>query len=114
MSKVFFFVLFTTSMLHSIFAQNSRDIDNSVNTSTQNKKSIKVFKIGKNNFFKTQEEGKEAYEDRMKQAAKDRKKSLRILKKPQYSDKSYFGHKRPPKKRPLSKRKLCKVCGIVH
>ena len=50
----------------------------------------------------------------MKQVAKDKKKSIKILKKPQYSDKSYFGHKRPPKKRPLSKRKLCKVCGIVH
>jgi len=37
----------------------------------------------------------------MKQAAKDIKKNMKILKKPQYSDKSYFGHKRPPKKRPL-------------
>ena len=50
----------------------------------------------------------------MKQVAKDKKKSVKILKKPQYSDKSYFGHKRPPKKRPLAKRKLCKACGIVH
>ena len=114
MSKVVFSFLFMISILQSIFAQNSRDIDNSANTSTQNKKSVKIFKSGKNSSFKTQEEGKKVYEDRMKQVAKDIKKSMRMLKKPQYSDKSYFGHKRPPKKRPLSRRKLCKVCGIVH
>ena len=114
MSKVFFSILFTISILHSIFAQNSRDIDNSANNSTKNKKSVKIFKSGKNSSFKTQEESKKVYEDRMKQVAKDIKKSMRLLKKPQYSDKSYFGHKRPPKKRPLSRRKLCKVCGIVH
>ncbi|MBL7865778.1 MAG: hypothetical protein JNK10_12930 [Cyclobacteriaceae bacterium] len=26
----------------------------------------------------------------------------------------YFGHKRPPKVRPIEKRKYCKVCGIRH
>ena len=114
MSRVVFSFLFMISILQSIFAQNSRDIDNSANTSTQNKKSVKIFKSGKNSSFKTQEEGEKVYEDRMKQVAKDIKKSMRMLKKPQYSDKSYFGHKRPPKKRPLSRRKLCKVCGIVH
>jgi len=114
MARVFFFILLMISTLSSIFAQNSRDVDNSAETSAQNKKSVKVFKSGKNSFFKTQKEGKEEYEDRMKQVVKDKKKSVKILKKPQYSDKSYFGHKRPPKKRPLSKRKLCKVCGIVH
>ena len=113
MSKVVFSFLFMTSILHSIFGQNSRDIDDSSNNSTQNKKSVKIFKSGKQ-CFKTQEEGEKVYEDRMKQVAKDIKKSMRMLKKPQYSDKSYFGHKRPPKKRPLSRRKLCKVCGIVH
>ena len=110
MAKTFFFILLMISTLSSIFAQNSRDVDNSSKTSSQNKKSVKVFKSG----FKTQKESKEEYENRMKQVAKDKKKSIKILKKPQYSDKSYFGHKRPPKKRPLAKRKLCKVCGIVH
>ena len=114
MARAFFFILLMISTLSSIFAQNSRDVDNSAETSSQNKKSVKVFKSEKNSFFKTQKEGKEEYEDRMKQVVKDKKKSVKILKKPQYSDKSYFGHKRPPKKRPLSKGKLCKVCGIVH
>ena len=26
----------------------------------------------------------------------------------------YFGHKRPPKKRPANKMKFCKECGIRH
>lgn len=45
-----------------------------------------------------------------KQKAKEEKK----LEKPRYSDPSYFGHKRPPKKRPVGKQKFCKVCKIKH
>jgi hypothetical protein len=26
----------------------------------------------------------------------------------------YFGHKKPPKIRPIEKRKYCKICGIRH
>lgn len=55
-----------------------------------------------------------AFRKRMKQNVKKYKKMYRQLDKPQYSDPTYFGHKRPPKKRPLGKRKFCKVCGIVH
>jgi hypothetical protein len=32
----------------------------------------------------------------------------------QYVNPMYFGHKKPPKKRPAHKMKLCKVCGIRH
>ncbi|GAB4326766.1 MAG: hypothetical protein OHK0038_00150 [Flammeovirgaceae bacterium] len=34
--------------------------------------------------------------------------------KPRYSNKMYFGHRKPPKKRPPHKRKLCKECGLKH
>lgn len=54
------------------------------------------------------------YEDRMEANAKRYKKEAKMAEKPQYSDPSYFGHKKKPKKRKLSKRKLCKECGIVH
>ena len=54
------------------------------------------------------------YEDRMKSNVKKYKKQARLMKKPQYSDPSYFGHKRKPKKRAPGKRKLCKECEIVH
>ncbi len=57
---------------------------------------------------------KEEFEERMKENAKEYKKLQRKMKKPQYSDPMYFGHKKKPKKRPVGKRKLCKECGIVH
>lgn len=57
---------------------------------------------------------RERFYDRMEQIAKAQRKAEKELAKPQYSDPSYFGHKRPPKKRPPEKMKLCKVCGIRH
>ncbi|MCU0449709.1 MAG: hypothetical protein MUC97_07655 [Bernardetiaceae bacterium] len=45
---------------------------------------------------------------------REKAKMAEEMKKPQYSNPLYFGHKRMPKKRPVHKRKLCKVCGIVH
>lgn len=54
------------------------------------------------------------YEALMKENAKRYAKMEKGMKKPQYSDPTYFGHKRKPKKRPLGKRKMCKECGIVH
>lgn len=54
------------------------------------------------------------YEERMEADAKKYKKMAKLLKKPQYSDPSYFGHKHKPKKHRPGKRKYCKECGIVH
>ncbi|GJM28456.1 MAG: hypothetical protein DHS20C17_10910 [Cyclobacteriaceae bacterium] len=54
------------------------------------------------------------YQQRMKQNARKYNKIDRIKDRPQYSDPTYFGHKRKPKKRPVGKRKFCKECGIVH
>jgi DNA segregation ATPase FtsK/SpoIIIE-like protein len=51
---------------------------------------------------------------RMEEVAKAERKAEKELSKPQYSDPMYFGHKRPPKKRPPHKMKYCKVCGIRH
>lgn len=56
----------------------------------------------------------QAYYDRMEAVQKERRKSERMMEKPQYSDPMYFGHKRPPKKRKASKMRFCKVCGIRH
>jgi LAS superfamily LD-carboxypeptidase LdcB len=52
--------------------------------------------------------------DRMEALEKANRKAEKEMQKPQYSDPMYFGHKRPPKKRPVSKMKFCKVCGIRH
>jgi hypothetical protein len=54
------------------------------------------------------------YEKQLKEVAKAERRAERELAKPQNSDPSYFGHKRPPKKRPPHKMKLCKECGIRH
>jgi hypothetical protein len=54
------------------------------------------------------------YEERMKANVHKYKVMARKMKKPQYSDPSYFGHKRKPKKRAVGKRKFCKECEIVH
>lgn len=54
------------------------------------------------------------YQERMSQNAKDAKKKARKMKKPQYSDPTYFGHKRKPKKRSPDKMKFCEECGIRH
>jgi hypothetical protein len=52
--------------------------------------------------------------DRVAALEKERRKTERMADKPQYSDPSYFGHKRPPKKRPPGKMKYCKECGLRH
>ncbi len=54
------------------------------------------------------------YEQRMKRNARKARKKEREMQKPQYSDPSYFGHKRKPKKRSPDKMKFCKECGIRH
>lgn len=56
----------------------------------------------------------EEYKIRMRENAMKNAKIAKEMQKPQYSDPSYFGHKKKPKKRPLGKRKFCKECGIVH
>lgn len=54
------------------------------------------------------------YKARMKANSDRYRKMAKEMKKPQYSDPTYFGHKNPPKKRPVGKKKFCKVCELVH
>ena len=56
----------------------------------------------------------ENYEKRKKEVAKEKAKMAKEMEKPQYSDPTYFGHKKKPKKRPPGKRKFCEECGIRH
>ncbi|MDH4057319.1 MAG: hypothetical protein OEU76_01075 [Cyclobacteriaceae bacterium] len=52
--------------------------------------------------------------ERKKRVAKANRKAEKELLKPQYSDPSYFGHKKPPKRNPPGKTKYCKECGLRH
>ena len=78
-------------------------------------KDTKKLKKSKKNDFNWQlDQQIVAYEQRMKAASKRRMKQEKLSKKSQYSDPSYFGHKKKPKKRAVGKRKLCHECKIVH
>jgi hypothetical protein len=52
--------------------------------------------------------------DRVEKAAKMKKRLLRKLAKPQYTNALYFGHRNPPRKRPPHKMRFCDECGIRH
>jgi hypothetical protein len=54
------------------------------------------------------------FQDRMDARGKTYRKNEKNVSTEQYVNPMYFGHKRPPKKRPAHKMKLCKVCGIRH
>jgi hypothetical protein len=68
----------------------------------------------KNKRLNYDERLRKEWEQRMEANAKRYQKIAKEMKKPQYSDPTYFGHKRKPKKRPPGKKKYCDVCGIVH
>jgi len=59
-------------------------------------------------------DSEQEYNARLEQIEKTRRKNEKLMEKPQYSDPTYFGHKRPPKKRSARKMKFCKECGIRH
>lgn len=54
------------------------------------------------------------FEERMAARSKTYRKNEKNLMTPQYANPAYFGHKRPPKKRPANRMKFCKECGIRH
>ena len=54
------------------------------------------------------------YQDRLDDRGKTYRKNEKNVVTEQYVNPMYFGHKKPPKKRPAHKMKLCKVCGIRH
>lgn len=94
-------------------SRNSGESSRSSSASAEQRKAMK--KRGKRaSKGKTHDDLVQEFEDRVEANAKRRKKEAKLAEKPQYSDPSYFGHKKKPKKRPVGKRKFCKECGIVH
>ncbi len=96
------------------YAQTTRDVAPPVPPRPQyqvaKKKENAIAKI----FKKEPKSDREAFRERMKEVQKQKLKEEKLAKKPEYSNPMYFGHKKPPKKRPVGKRKFCKVCHIVH
>lgn len=116
---VSFFIALTSN---GLLAQTSGTAPSSVDpnpsfynvTSSKSAKSKKVKKSKTKSPNVYYDQKIREYEDRMKKNAKASRKMEKKMMKPQYSDQTYFGHKRPPKKRKPGKRKFCKECGIVH
>lgn len=83
--------------------------------SQPSKKEIKSAKKAYKNSYAREFDVKiKEYEERMQANAKKYEKLAKEAEKPQYSDPTYFGHKKPPKKRSTGKKKFCKECEIVH
>lgn len=59
-------------------------------------------------------DARDKFYDRMEEVNKGRRKNEKMKNTPQYTDFQYFGHRKPPKKRPPEKMKYCKICGIRH
>jgi uncharacterized protein HemX len=86
----------------------------SPNTPQQAQQSTKTKSKTKNPKLEVRYDAERQYYKRAKQVAKDQIKAEKEMQKPQYSDPMYFGHKKPPKKRPAGKTKYCKECGLKH
>lgn len=85
----------------------------------QEKKGLFAFlKKNNRNSLKTAEEESQAFRIRVSQAYRENNKTAikaeRVKMKEAKKGESFYGHKRPPKKRPPGKQKFCKVCRIKH
>lgn len=105
-----FFLLISSNS----FAQTSRESEAKPVVPSTTQSFSKKKKASKKAYSKNYDQGIKDYENLMKANKKKYKKMEKGMEKPQYSDPTYFGHKKPPKKRPKNKRKFCKECGIVH
>jgi len=119
LSILFFFLALGFSMAQSDKSppRTSKGDDYYKGYEYRNKKAEKKLNKGKSKRSSIQvyyDKKIEEYKTRMKENSKRYKKMAKEMKKPQYSDPTYFGHKNPPKKRPPGKKKFCSICEIVH
>jgi hypothetical protein len=113
--KVVVSLLFTCLLYAEGQAQNEKKSKGptSLDSSTPSKVySPKVSRKKKSS--QTTYDARDKYYDRAEQLEKTRRKNESLDDKPQYKNFQYFGHKKPPKKRPPQKMKYCKICGIRH
>lgn len=92
---------------------DTQEIDRGATYSVESSKAKKKKKT-KYSISKDFDNKVEEYEKRMVTNARRNEKIAKKMEKPQYSDPSYFGHKKKPKKRPQGKKKFCKECQMFH
>ena len=117
------FIFFILTFTGISFAQSTRDVkpkDPPPPAYQATKKEKKGFlgifkkKEEKTVFNKSREEEVAEFRARLKEVYKEKAKEAKKAEDPQYSNPLYFGHKKPPKKRPPDKMKFCKECGLKH
>ncbi|VXD13504.1 conserved hypothetical protein [Marinoscillum sp. 108] len=119
--KVVIFSFFIFGLVVCGFSQSTRDVNAPkppsarYQSSKKAKKQFFLFRVFKKK--DRQLTGAEEVAEFRKRIANTTRKKAKMEKKaakPQYSDPLYFGHKKPPKKRPNGKKKFCKECGLTH
>ena len=121
MNRVVLLSIFLAGICLASTAQTTRDVEAKpsapVYQSSKQKEKFSfanLFRKKKQDSRKLPYEQKAEFEKRMKAVAKQKAEEARKASKPQYSNKLYFGHKRKPKKRPVGKKKYCKICEFAH
>lgn len=122
--KLFFvFIFFSGAAIlpNELHAQNSRDVEirkapgQAVESKSGKKLSKKEARKKLEKSYSTYFNGLVGeYEDRMVANVKKRNDLAKEYSKPQYSNPSYFGHKKTPKKRANGKKRKCKECHMWH
>jgi hypothetical protein len=108
-------LLFLLSFSFVAHAQNYPTTPNSLSPAVQptlkvNKRTREVKRVQPNVKHSSEYE----FYDRVQKVAKAKKRALRKLAKPQYTNPVYFGHKNIPKKHAPHKMRFCNECGIRH
>ncbi len=117
MKKIFLLAIFSSLAIVSFGQRKSKAEKADQSTSVESvypKQDYSPKKKKKSKNSPTTYDARNNFYDRQEMLSKQREKNEKEGEKPQYSDQKYFGHKRPPRKRPPEKMKFCKVCGIRH
>jgi hypothetical protein len=98
------------------YGQNSRDVGAAPSVPQPQYQAFKAQKksVFAGMFKKKPQNEVEAFRAQLKDRYKQKAKDQKLAQKPQYSNPLYFGHKKPPKKRPPGKQKFCKECHLKH
>jgi hypothetical protein len=107
--------------IHAQTPEQPNRADKDFPTTLQNVNPVKYYGPKKQKKKKTKKtttyNAKNEYYDRVEKVWREQEKREKIYERgegPDMMKPPYFGHKKPPKIRPLEKRKYCKICGIRH
>lgn len=118
--RILFLLIFFVGVIFASNGQSTKDVNASLapaphyQTKKTSKSLLKIGKSRKSTKNITGIEETKDFEKRMKKTVRQNYKEEKEARKERYTDHTYFGHKKPPKKRPNGKKKFCKECGLTH